>query len=164
MNEHLIPMDIGPLNPSGFGMIIGFVSFAVVFAVLSKRLLPRIARLLEERDARTKGTSRQAEAILADAAQVRADADAELADGRHEAARIRQQAHEEGVRLITAARAEGIRERDGILAAGAATIEAERTVAEAELRADVDAWARMLAERIIGEPAGAPMDRSPSAD
>lgn len=160
MNEQLLPMDIGPLNPSGYGLIVGLVSFALVHVVLSKRLLPRISRLLEERDERTLGVSEQADALLVQAAAVRAEYDAELAAARHEAARTRQQAHEEGARLIVEARAEGLRERERLLAAGAAEIEAERIAGEAELRSHVDAWARALAERILGEPIGAPADRS----
>lgn len=160
MNDQLLPKDIGPLNPSGYGLIVALVSFALVFAVLSKRLLPRIARLQEEREYKTQGVSEQAEALLVEAAAVRADYDAELAAARHEAAHARQQAHEEGARLIVQARAEGLRERERILAAGAAEIEAERIAAEAELRAEVDVWAHALAERILGEPIGALANRS----
>jgi F-type H+-transporting ATPase subunit b len=163
MNDQLLPLDIGPLNPSGYGIIVGLVSFGLVLAVLSKRLLPRITRVLEEREEKTRGVSAQAEALLVEAMAVRADYDAELAAARHDAARTRQHAHEEGARLITEARAEGLRERERILAAGAAEIEAERIAAEAELRADVDAWARALAERILGEPVGAPADRFPGS-
>ncbi|MCX4820663.1 hypothetical protein OG883_12230 [Streptomyces sp. NBC_01142] len=164
MDDYLLPLDLGPLNPSRYGLIVALVSFGITYAVLSKRLLPRGARTLEERDARIHGVSLQAESLREEAAAVRAEYEAELAAARHEAARTRQHAHEQGVGLIMEARAEGLRERERILAAGAVQIEAERIAAEAELRSDVDTWARELAERILGEPIGVSADRSRTTD
>ena len=164
MNDHLIPMDIGPLNPSGYGLLIGFLAFALAFAVLSRRVLPRAERILRERDEKIHGVAEYAEQLRVQATEVRADYEAALAAARHDAARTRQRAHEEGMALIVAARAEGLRERQRIVAAGAAAIEAERAAAEEELRADADAWAAALAERILGEPLGAWADGAHSSD
>ncbi|MFI6283955.1 hypothetical protein ACIBCM_04205 [Streptomyces sp. NPDC051018] len=152
MNDGIIPFDVGPLNPTGWGLVVGTVSFGIVYLVLAGRLMPRAARVLAERERLTWGVTEQAEEVRTEAEQVRAQREAILAEARHDAARARQRAHEEGMELILAARAEGIRERERILAEGAAAIEAERVVAEAELRSDVDHWAREIAERIVGEP------------
>ncbi|MEU3368987.1 hypothetical protein ABZ734_00605 [Streptomyces sp. NPDC006660] len=150
---------MGPLNPTVQDLAIGLVSFVFCFWVLAGVLLPRIRRTLEEREALTSGRTQEAEATLAEAAEVRARYEAELAGARHEAARIRQQAKEEGTSAIAAARAEGARERDHILASGAADIATARASAEAELRPYVHVLAAELAGRILGEPLPTPADR-----
>ncbi|MEU9011527.1 hypothetical protein AB0D12_17455 [Streptomyces sp. NPDC048479] len=112
---------------------------------------------------RIDGAVEQAEQLRAAAAQ-HADYEAVLAEARHDAARTRRRAHEEGVALIVAARATGLHEREEILAAGAALIEAERTATEAQLRAEADIWALEPAERLLGEPIGASADGARTAD
>ncbi|MFG2717809.1 hypothetical protein ACGFW5_05810 [Streptomyces sp. NPDC048416] len=145
-------MNVGPLNPTLPDLLIGLVSFVICFWILAGVLLPRLKRTLEEREALTTGRTREAEAVLAEAAEVRARYEAELAGARHEAARIRQQAKEEGSAAIAAARAEGARERDEAIASATETISAARSAAEAELRPHVHVLAAELAGRILGEP------------
>ncbi|WP_267057450.1 hypothetical protein [Streptomyces sp. NBC_00083] len=145
-------MNVGPLNPAVPDLAIGLVSFALCFWLVAGVLLPRIKRTLEEREALTTGRDHEAELLLAEAAEVRARYEAELAGARHEAARIRQQAKEEGAAAIAAARAEGARERDQNLAAATAGIAAARAAAEAELRPYVHELAAELAGRVLGEP------------
>ncbi|MEU3503761.1 hypothetical protein ABZ726_24415 [Streptomyces hundungensis] len=153
----LLPMNVGPLNPTVPDLLIGLVLFLLCFWVMAGLLLPRINRTLREREALTTGRASEAEATLAEAAEVRARYEAELAAARHEAARIRQQAKEEGTAAMTAARADGIRVRDELVAAATAGIAAARAAAEAELRPHVDALAAELAGRILGEPLSAPI-------
>ncbi|KFF95878.1 ATP synthase subunit beta [Streptomyces scabiei] len=147
----LLPMDIGPLNPVVGELAVAAVLFALVFLCFV-RLVPRIQRVLDEREAATKGTEAQAEALQEEARIKRAEVAAALADARHEAARIRQRAYEEGAALITEARADGSREYTTLLAEGRARLTAARTSAEAELRLHVAELASNLAARIIGEP------------
>ncbi|MEU0988785.1 hypothetical protein [Streptomyces sp. NPDC005953] len=151
MNENLLPFDIGPLNPSGYQILVGLLSFAIVYVLLARWVLPRAADIISRREQATHGVAAVAERVRAEAEEVRAERDAILAEARHEAARTRQKAHEDGLALIDAARAEGQRERARILAEGAVEIEAARAVAEAELRADVDLWGLAMAERVVGE-------------
>lgn len=157
MNTQLLPMDIGPLNPDVPELVVSLVLFVAVFWVFSRMLLPRIERVLAEREACTTGREERAEELRAEAAQIRALYESALADARHVAARARQQAHEEGIALIAAARADGMRVRERILTDGAAVIAAERAAAEGQLRPYVDGLARELAGRILGEPVPAPV-------
>ncbi|MCT9090197.1 hypothetical protein N4G70_15160 [Streptomyces sp. ASQP_92] len=154
----LLPINVGPLNPTVPDLLIGLVLFLLCFSVMAGLLLPRINRTLREREALTTGRANEAEATLAEAAEVRAHYEAELAGARHEAARIRQQAKEEGTAAMAAARAEGIRERDELVAAATASIAAARAAAETELRPHVDALAVELAGRTLGEPLSAPIN------
>ncbi|MER5707184.1 MULTISPECIES: hypothetical protein [unclassified Streptomyces] len=157
-NPTVFKMDLGPLNPVWVELILGVVLFALTFLILAKGILPKIRRTLDEREDAIDGGTGRADDLRSEATQIREQYEAELAEARHEAARIRSQATEEGSAAIAAARAEGNAEREAILAAGAEKIAAERAAAERELTADVDAWAHALAARIVGEPVGA--DRS----
>ncbi|MFB7371258.1 hypothetical protein ACFC0D_15585 [Streptomyces sp. NPDC056222] len=154
-NSTIFDMDLGPLNPVTAELILGVVLFALTFLILAKGILPKINRTLAQREDAIAGGTERADDLRAEATQIREQYEAELAEARHDAARIRSKATEDGTAAIAAARAEGIAERDAIVAAGTARIAEERAAAERELSADVDAWARALAGRIVGEPVGA---------
>ncbi len=76
---------------------------------------------------------------------------AQLAEARHEAARLRQEATEQGTAIIQEMKAEGQRQREEIIAAGHAQIEADRKSASASLRQDVGKLATDLAGKLVGE-------------
>ncbi|MET9427255.1 MULTISPECIES: hypothetical protein [unclassified Streptomyces] len=154
-NAEVFPFDLGPLNPVWAELIIGVVFFGATFLIMAKVILPRINRTLQQRQDAIEGGTDRAEELREQAAQLRTQYEAELASARHDAARIRAEAHEQGAAALTAAREEGARERERILTAGHARIAEERAAAESRLADDVEAWARTLAERIIGEPVSA---------
>ncbi|GGX15180.1 F0F1 ATP synthase subunit B family protein [Streptomyces chryseus] len=154
-------MDLGPLNPRLSELVVAFVTFGAVVWALSRVLLPRLERVLAQREAMTGGREKEAEELRAEAARVRALYDSAMADARRVAARARQEAHEEGAALTAAARADGMRLREQILADGAVVIAAERAAAEAVLRPYAEGLARDLAGRILGEPVPAPADGRP---
>ncbi|MFF3432105.1 hypothetical protein [Streptomyces sp. NPDC002602] len=143
---------MGPLKPNLIELILGLICFCVVFISFAKVLLPRIEKTLAEREEVTAGTLERAEAVQLDAQRVRAEYQAELSAARHEASQIRQAAHEEGVTLLAEIRAEGQKAREDMVAAAAVQLEADRVIAEAELREDVLGLATELAGRVIGEP------------
>ncbi|MEV4441499.1 F0F1 ATP synthase subunit B [Streptomyces sp. NPDC049577] len=140
-----------PLLPPMPELVIGLIAFAIVVGFLAKKLLPNINKVLEERRAAIEGGMEKAEAAQAEAQQVLEDYRAQLADARHDAARLRQEAQEQGVALIAEMRIEGQRQRDEIVAAGHAQIEADRKAAAASLRQDVGQLAIDLAGKLVGE-------------
>ncbi|MFF4448510.1 hypothetical protein [Streptomyces sp. NPDC001502] len=143
---------MGPLKPNLIELIVGLITFFAVFTVLAKVLLPRIDMTLAEREEVTAGTFERAEAVQVEAKRVRTAYQAELSAARHEAARIRQAAHEEGLALVAAVRSEGQKAREDMIAAASVQLEADRVIAEAELREHVLGLATELAGRILGEP------------
>ncbi|MEU8583491.1 F0F1 ATP synthase subunit B [Streptomyces sp. L500] len=145
-------LDVGPLKPDLAPLVLGLVLFFLVFAVMAKAILPRINKVLVEREQATDGRMDEAEETRAEAARVHAEYQELLAEARHEAARLRQESLEQGNAIIAELRAEGQRQREEIISAGHAVIDAERAVAEAELREQVGALATELAGRIVGEP------------
>ena len=140
-----------PLAPDGGELIIGAVAFLIVFAVLARVLLPRIAKTLEERADAIEGGQRRAEDAQAEAARVLEQYQAELAEARREAARQRQAAREQGARIVAENRDQAQAGAGQIIQTAHAQIEAERQQALATLRNEVGDIAVELAGRVIGE-------------
>ncbi|MFB7503743.1 F0F1 ATP synthase subunit B [Streptomyces broussonetiae] len=140
-----------PLVPAGPELLIGTIAFAIVFFFFWKKLLPNINKVLEERRAAIEGGIEEADAMKVEAQGVLEQYKAQLAEARHEAARLRQEAQEQGAALIAEMRAEGQRQREEIVAAGHTQIEADRKAAAQTLRQDVGKLATELAGKLVGE-------------
>jgi F-type H+-transporting ATPase subunit b len=140
-----------PLAPDGGELIIGAVAFLIVFAVLARVLLPRIAKTLEERADAIDGGQRRAEDAQAEAARVLEQYQAELAEARREAARQREAEREQGARIVAENRDQAQAEARQIIQTAHAQIEAERQQALATLHNEVGDIAVELASRVIGE-------------
>ena len=75
----------------------------------------------------------------------------QLAEARHEASRLRQDAQEAGAQILAEMRAQGEAERERLVAAAHEQIEADRAQAIQALRAEMGTLAVELAGRIVGE-------------
>ncbi|WP_019544981.1 F0F1 ATP synthase subunit B [Streptomyces sulphureus] len=140
-----------PLIPPIPELVIGLLAFAIVFFFLWKKLLPNINKVLDERREAIEGGIEKAEAAQQEANDVLQQYKDQLAEARHEAARLRSEAQEQGATLIAEMRAEGQRQRDEIVAAGHTQIEADRKQAAQALRQDVGKLATELAGKLVGE-------------
>jgi len=140
-----------PLIPPIPELVIGLIAFVIVFGFLAKKLLPNINKVLEQRREAIEGGIEKAEAAQTEAQSVLEQYKAQLAEARHEAARLRQEAQEQGATLIAEMRAEGQRQRDEIVAAGHTQIDADRKAAAQSLRQDVGTLATDLAGKLVGE-------------
>ncbi|GAA2265435.1 MULTISPECIES: F0F1 ATP synthase subunit B [Kitasatospora] len=143
--------QMNPLLPDTVEIIIGLLCFFIVFGILGKKLLPSIEKVLSERRDAIEGGMERAQTAQAEAQALLEQYRAELAEARHEAARITEHAREQGAVLIAEMREEGQRQRDAIVTAGHAQIEADKKQATAALRQDVGSLATQLATRIVGE-------------
>ncbi|MFE9881026.1 F0F1 ATP synthase subunit B [Streptomyces sp. NPDC005784] len=140
-----------PLIPPIPELVIGLIAFVIVFGFLARKLLPNINKVLEQRREAIEGGIEKAEAAQTEAQSVLEQYKAQLAEARHEAARLRQEATEQGATLIAEMRAEGQRQREEIVAAGHTQIEADRKAAAQALRQDVGHLATDLAGKLVGE-------------
>jgi F-type H+-transporting ATPase subunit b len=140
-----------PLVPNWTEVIVGALGFLVVFVALWKVLLPRMTAVLDDRTDKIEGGLQRAEDAQAEANRLRDEYRAQLADARHEAARLREQAKEEGARIKAELREEGEAQKRQIVEAGHTQIEADRQQAFASLRAEVGTLAVQLASKIVGE-------------
>jgi F-type H+-transporting ATPase subunit b len=148
---YLAASSLGPLSPNLTELIIGTISFLIVFAVLWRVLLPRIQQTLTERTDQIEGGLQRAEEAQAEAKQTLEQYQAQLAEARHEASRLRQDAQEEGARILAELRERGEAERQRLVAAAHDQIEADRVQAIQALRTEMGALAVELASRVVGE-------------
>jgi F-type H+-transporting ATPase subunit b len=140
-----------PLIPDLSELIIGALAFAVVFVILWRVLMPRIQQTLAERTDQIEGGLKRAEEAQTEAQQTLEQYQAQLADARHEASRLRQDAQEEGARILAELRAQGEAERQRLVAAAHDQIEADRAQAIQALRTEMGSLAVELASRVVGE-------------
>jgi F-type H+-transporting ATPase subunit b len=148
---YLAQAQQNPLTPDLTELIIGTVSFLIVFGMLARVLLPRITQTLEARTDAIEGGLHRAEEAQAEASRTLEQYRAQLADARHEASRLREEAKEQGAQIKAELRAEGEAERQRIVAAAHAQLDADRQQTITALRAEVGALAVELAGRIVGE-------------
>jgi F-type H+-transporting ATPase subunit b len=140
-----------PLLPTWPEFIIGTILFVVVFGFLARIALPRITKMLDERHDAIEGGINRADEAQAEAEQVLQQYRAQLDSARHESARMREEAREQGAQIIAEMRERAEAEARRITDAAQAQIEAERQQALASLRAEVGSLATELASRIVGE-------------
>jgi F-type H+-transporting ATPase subunit b len=148
---YLAQAQQNPLAPDLTELIIGAVAFLIVFGLLGKVLLPRISKTLAERTDAIEGGLRRAEEAQEEAKRTLEQYRAQLADARHEAARLREEAKEQGAQLKAELRAEGEAERQRIVETAHAQLDADRQQAITALRAEIGTLAVELASRIVGE-------------
>jgi len=140
-----------PLLPSWPEFIIGTILFALVFGALAKFLLPRAQQTLAQRTEMIEGGLARSEEAQAEANQLLEQYRQQLAEARHEAARLREEAREQGVQIIAEMREQAQAEARRVTEAAQAQIEAERQQALTSLRTEVGTLATELASRIVGE-------------
>jgi F-type H+-transporting ATPase subunit b len=142
---------LGPLAPDLSELIIGAIAFLIVFGLLYRVLYPRIQKTLAERTDAIEGGIERAKEAENEADRLKQQFEAQLADARHESARLREQAAEEGAALKARRREEGEAEYQRLVSAAQTQIDANREQAMTSLRAEVGALAVELASRIVGE-------------
>ena len=140
-----------PLIPTGPELIIGAICFIVVFGMLGKILLPRIQQTLAERTEKIEGGLARSEEAQAEATALLEQYRQQLAEARHEAARMREEAREQGAQIIAEMREQAQAEARRVTESAQAQIEAERQQALISLRTEVGTLATELASRIVGE-------------
>lgn len=140
-----------PLVPNLTELILGAFAFFLIFGVLAKVLLPRFSKILAERTDAIEGGLQRAEEAQAEAQQVLAQYRSQLADARQEAARMREEAREQGAQIIAEMRDQASAEARRLVDQARAQIEADRAQALQSLKAEVGALAVELASRVVEE-------------
>jgi F-type H+-transporting ATPase subunit b len=140
-----------PLVPDLTELIIGAITFGIIFFALWKVLIPRLSKTLEERTDKIEGGLQRAEETQAEANETLARYREQLAEARHEAARLREQAREQGAQIIAEMREQAQAEARRLVDAAHAQIEADRQQALQSLKTEVGGLAVDLASRVVGE-------------
>jgi F-type H+-transporting ATPase subunit b len=140
-----------PLVPSAPELITGLIAFFIVFGLLAKMLMPRIQKTLADRTDAIEGGIKRADEAQAEAHRVLEQYRAQLAEARHEAARLREEAREQGAQIKAELREQGEAERQRLIDAASAQIEADKQQALISLRAEIGSLSVELASRVVGE-------------
>src|SRR3954471_6105282 len=127
------------------------IAFLVILWFLAKYVIPRIDGALAARQAAIRREFDEAEQAKAEAKETEDKYNALFAEARHEAARIREDAREQGAAIIAEMREQAQAESSRIVAHAHSQIQAERLQAVTSLRTEVGALATSLAGRIVGE-------------
>ena len=149
--RYLAAGTTNPLIPTATELILGLIGFVVVFGALAKILLPRIQATLAERTNTIEGGIQRAEEAQAEAQRVLQQYHEQLADARHEAARLREEAREQGAQIKAEILDQAQADARRLVEAAHAQIDSDRQQALAALRRQVGELATELAGRIVGE-------------
>ena len=140
-----------PLIPTTAEFIIGTVVFLIIFGLLARVLMPRITKMLAERTELIEGGLARSEEAQTEAKQLLDQYREQLAEARHDAARLREEAREQGAQIIAEMRQQAEAEARRITEAAQSQVQAERQQALTALRTEVGTLATELASRIVGE-------------
>ncbi|QEO10370.1 F0F1 ATP synthase subunit B [Protaetiibacter larvae] len=140
-----------PLIPALPDLVWGSIAFAIILVFFWWRVLPRLNKALDARSEAIEGGLKKAEEAQAAASAAREEYNAQLAEARAEAARIREQARTDGAAILAELKAQAQAEATRIAQTAQAQIEAERAAALVSLRAEVGTLALDLASGVIGE-------------
>jgi F-type H+-transporting ATPase subunit b len=150
VTSQLVPLESNFLVPNGT-FLVELAAFALLFFLLAKYVIPPINRAMTNRQEAIRQEFTDLEQARSDANTAEAEFKAQIADARHEAARIREEAREQGAQIVAEMRQQAQTEAARIVDNGHAQVAAERQQAVASLRAEVGTLATTLAGRIVGE-------------
>lgn len=140
-----------PLLPEWSEIILSLIVFLALVFVVQRFVAPRFEQAYRERTERIEGGLKEAERKQAEAQEALEQYQRQLADARHEASRIREEAREQGASIVAEMRQQAQAEADRIVASARTQVEADRQQALVQLRAEIGELATQLASRIVGE-------------
>jgi F-type H+-transporting ATPase subunit b len=138
------------LVPNGT-FFIELAAFLLLFYLLARYVIPPINRAMTARQEAIRQEFAEVEDAKEAATKAEEQYKAQLADARKEAARIREEAREQGNVIIAEAKEQAQVEAQRVKEQAQAQIAAERQQALTSLRAEVGTLATSLAGRIVGE-------------
>ena len=153
-----------PLIPPWSEIIIGTITFAILFFVVIKFVVPRFEQVFQARREAIEGGIERAEAMQAEAKAALEQYRAQLAEARNEAAQIRDAARAEGQQILEELRVQAQEESARILARGEEQLAANRQSVVNELRGQIGALAVELAGKVVGESLADEARRSGTVD
>lgn len=140
-----------PLIPEIYDIVWSLLCFIIILFFFWRMVLPRVKTMLDERSAAIEGNIAKADAAQAQAEAALEEYTAQLAEGRAEAGKIREQARADALKIAAEIKEQAQVDAGRIQAQATSQIEAERQAAVVSLRAEVGSLALDLASGVIGE-------------
>lgn len=135
-------------------VVVGIIAFAILYVLLSRVLLPRLTKIYDERHDRIDGGFERAEQARAEARRADEEYRTRINEARDEATRIRDAAREEGQRRHDEVVANARDEASRILAEGRSELDEQRAGLRSDLQPDIARLSRQLAGRLLGREVG----------
>ena len=148
--EAIVAMESNFLVPNGT-FFVELFAFAIMVWLLAKFVIPPINKAMTARQEAIRQQFADLDQAKSEAHAAEEEFRAQIADARHEAARIREEAREQGAAIIAEMREQAQAEAQRIVEHAHTQIEADRKAAVASLRNEVGTLATTLAGRIVGE-------------
>ena len=145
-----VPLASNFLVPNGT-FFVELIAFAIILFILAKYVIPPINKAMTDRQNQIRKQFADLDSAEHDAREAEQKYRDLQADARQEAARIREEAREQGAGIIADMRVQAQQESERILRHARAQLEAERSQALQSLRTEVGTMATTLAGRIVGE-------------
>lgn len=151
-----------PFNPHTFASQLVWltITFVLLYVLMSRLALPRIGKILDDRDARIKGDIADAERAKAQSDEAVAAYEKALADARSRAQTIANETRDKHAAEAEAARKATEDRLNAKLAESEKAIAATKTSAMSNVRGIASDAARSIVERLIGK---APDDKTVDA-
>ncbi len=146
----ITPMESNFLVPNAT-YFVELAAFLLLLFLLGKYVIPPINRAMTARQDAIRAEFAELDEAKSGAQAAEEEFKSQIADARHEAARIREEAREQGAQIIAEMREQANVEAARIVEHAHAQIEADRKAAMAQLRGEVGTLATTLAGRIVGE-------------
>ncbi|WP_395692606.1 F0F1 ATP synthase subunit B [Nocardioides sp.] len=146
----ITPMESNFLVPNAT-YFVELAAFLLLLFVLAKYVIPPINRAMTARQDAIRAEFAELDEAKSEAHAAEEEFKSQIADARHEAARIREEAREQGAQIVAEMRAQAQAEAARIVEHAHAQIDADRKAAMAQLRGEVGTLATTLAGRIVGE-------------
>jgi F-type H+-transporting ATPase subunit b len=143
--------DKADLYPHWHELVVGALSFGVLFFFMWKWVLPRINTMLEDRRAKIQGELEKAETTRQEADHLLADYRAQLANSKEEANRIIEEARKAADQVRVDIQAAANEEAQATVVRAQEEIRVERDRVFSELRTQVGEIAVELAGRVVGQ-------------
>ncbi len=150
MIHSMVPAVENPLIPNGT-FIAELIAFVLILLVLAKWVVPPINRALTERQENIKERFDELDEAQKSAKETEEKYRAALSDARQEAGQIRQQAHEDGEKIVAESRQKANAESARIVEAAHKQTESDRQAAQVQLRGHIGKLSTELASKIVGE-------------
>jgi F-type H+-transporting ATPase subunit b len=126
-----------------------WIVFILVLIFLARKVIPRITKMIDERQATIAKQFEDAEAAKTRLEAAEKEYTEALAETRREASRLREQAQAERADIVEEARSEAQARVEEMLAAAADRVATERQQAILALRNEIGDLAMTLSERIV---------------
>jgi len=146
----LNPLESNFLVPNGT-FIVELIAFVIMFGIIAKWIIPPINKAMTARQDAIRAQFAELDEAKAEAHASEEQYKRQLDEARHEAAKIREDARDQGAQIVAEAREKAEVEAKRIVDHAHAQIEADRQSAMTQLRGEVGTMATTLAGRIVGE-------------